>query len=308
MIGRSPLAAACVCVIALAAVRATPQTVFRGAVDMVALDVLVTQGNRPIANLIAADFEVTDNGVRQTILDVSRETQALDVTMVIDISGSISSPLLDSLLHAVTKIRSQLKRGDRVSLVTFNQRVREVIGLSPAELRDPIKVGPTSGSTSLNDAIAIALATPPPVDRRQMAIVFTDGYDTMSFLTEAAVIDVARRARTAVFVVATESSGGTLPLLFFEKITGATGGMVQIVPPMMVNRDNVSSRITFGGKDDLLNASFLRALTDFRTSYVLRYALQGVPRPGWHELAVRVPKGGGRYQIRARNGYLNSER
>jgi len=55
---------------------------------------------------------------------------------------------------------------------------------------------------------------------------------------------------------------------------------------------------------DLLNAPFLRALDEFRTSYVLRYTLQGVKRAGWHDLSVRIVKPGTNYSVRARRGYI----
>jgi hypothetical protein len=54
---------------------------------------------------------------------------------------------------------------------------------------------------------------------------------------------------------------------------------------------------------DGIEQMFLRALDDFRTSYVLRYAAEGVARAGWHEIAVRVIKPGTRYDVRARKGY-----
>ncbi len=54
----------------------------------------------------------------------------------------------------------------------------------------------------------------------------------------------------------------------------------------------------------VFDAAFLRALEDFRTSYVLRYTLEGVSSAGWHDVAVRVVKPGTRYQVRARRGYV----
>ena len=57
-----------------------------------------------------------------------------------------------------------------------------------------------------------------------------------------------------------------------------------------------------GPPDTLLDDAFVKAFDDFRTSYVLRYVLEGVPGPGWHDVAVRVP--GRTYQIRASRGYF----
>ena len=48
-----------------------------------------------------------------------------------------------------------------------------------------------------------------------------------------------------------------------------------------------------------------RALDEFRTSYTLRYTLTGVPRPGWHDIKVKVTHAAARgATIRARRGYF----
>ena len=43
-------------------------------------------------------------------------------------------------------------------------------------------------------------------------------------------------------------------------------------------------------------------LTNFRSSYVLRYTPIEAPKPGWHEIKVKVTRPGS-YNIRARRGY-----
>jgi hypothetical protein len=301
------------------------QPVFRSHAEVVAVDVLVVDRNRPVAGLTVADFELHDNGVPQTILDVSRERVPLDVTLAIDTSGSVHRRLLASLVRAVNTVRERLRPEDRVAVLTFADRIREHVALTAAAGVSPIAIDRAAGATSLNDAIAAALMmAPPDLERRRMAIVFTDGIDTISVLDEAAVLDVARRTRTALFIVAAgpppRSSlsppprRGRLPLpvipeppvQFFEELADITGGRLQMVPhvPFMgVVQDGNVVRGTFGGDERLLDAPFLRALEDFRTSYVLRYAPTGVASGGWHEITVRVPKGRGRYQIRARRGY-----
>jgi hypothetical protein len=70
----------------------------------------------------------------------------------------------------------------------------------------------------------------------------------------------------------------------FRMVASATGGEVIVIDP----------------GDDLSDA-FLRAIDQFRTSYVLRYTPAGVPRAGWHDVTVTVPSG--KYTVRARRGY-----
>ncbi len=284
---------------------AAQQTVFRGTVDSVELDVALLSGKKSVAGLTAADFEIRDNDVKQTILDVSREAQPVDVTLLIDISGSVTDELMKAILRAVERVRKELRQNDRLAIVSFNQRVREHVALKPAGSVGRITVDKPSGMTSMYDAIAVSLATPPPQGRRQMVLLFTDGVDTRSFLDEPAVLDVAGRSRTAIFVVGAGSGPG-MPFDFFAKLTDATGGMTQIVPfmPIHIVVNTPNGRLEGVNEADLLGAPFLRALDEFRTSYVLRYTLQGVKRAGWHDLVVKVTRPGTNYTVRARRGYI----
>lgn len=319
---RLPLAAAALAVLTVAP--GAQQPVFRTAADVVAIDVLVMNGNRPVAGLTAADFELLDNGVPQTLLEVTRDRHPLDVTLVIDTSGSVHRRLLASLVEAVNTVRGRLREGDRLEVITFSDRLRELVALGSAPGVPRVDIVQASGPTSLNDAIAVALAAPPDLERRRMAIVFTDGVDTLSFLSEAQVVAVARRSRTALFVVATRPPQLMVPLrpakpgglrppppvgppeAFFGELADVTGGRLQMVPHVphfRVTTDGSRMRLDSQGSERLLNAPFLRALEDFRTSYVLRYAPTGVVREGWHDVTVRVPKAGRRWQIRTRQGY-----
>ena len=315
---------------ALAAPAATQQMPqFRTGVDIVQLNVAVTEKTRVISDLVAADFEVLDNGVRQEVVSVSREALPIDVMMALDTSESVVQWVQNAIVSAANRIRERLKPADRFSLVTFNQRIHERIALLPASQASAISLGRPTGQTSLNDVIATVLAARPAVDRRQLAIVFSDGFDTTSLLEEDDVLEVARRSQTAMFFVSGQQYGhrvlrswSTTPngglalsttlspgdpnrtgIAFMNRIAAATGGVVQVT-------QLTNMTIRYGGttimrpQNNLLDAPFIKALDDFRTSYVVNYQLAGVPRPGWHEVTVRVKKqGGNRYTIRTRNGY-----
>jgi hypothetical protein len=57
--------------------------------------------------------------------------------------------------------------------------------------------------------------------------------------------------------------------------------------------------------DENLSETFLAAIEDFRTSYVLRYTPAGVKPEGWHEVTVSVKQRN--YTVRARRGYRGIE-
>jgi VWFA-related protein len=215
--------------LALAVTVAGPQQpVFQSAVDLVQVDISVTWKNRPVADLTAADFAISDNGVPQTILDVSRETMPIDLTLILDGSstgGALirNSTVAGSLGQAVNRIRESLRPGDRVSLVTFNRRVEERFHLRPTEALGPVELfsnGPllvAPGETALYDALVLSLPRSATPDRRQLAILCSSGPDTMSFNDEAAAFDVARRSAAAIFVVGSTVDPNPLPGGSFEE-------------------------------------------------------------------------------------------
>lgn len=314
---------------ALAAPTASQQMPqFRTGVDVVQLNVAVTDKTKVISDLVAADFEVLDNGVRQEVVSVSREALPIDVTMALDTSESVVQWIQNAIVSAANRIRERLKPVDRFSLVTFNQRIHERIALLPASQASAITLGRPTGQTSLNDVIATVLAARPAIDRRQLAIVFSDGFDTTSLLDEDDVLEVARRSQTAMFFVSGQQYGyrvvrswSTTPngglalsttlspgdpdrtgIAFMNRIAAATGGIVQV---SQLSNITVRSGFLMIGRqqNNLLDAPFIKALDDFRTSYVVSYSLTGVPRPGWHEVTVRVKRPGKAYTVRTRNGY-----
>jgi hypothetical protein len=211
--------------------------------------------------------------------------------------------------------------------VTFNAVVRERLPLASARAA-PLSLGRPTGQTSLNDAIALALAVPPVPDRRQMVLVFTDGFDSSSILTEDDVLAVAGRSPAAVFLVSRaigspwlppmiskEAGGGTAPVLrgvatlpakFFERLADATGGLSLQTSSIRVDTttDGTRSTMRMTPNDNLLTDVFLRAFEDFRSSYLIRYSPTGVPRGGWHDVSVRVTRSG-RHEVRVRSGYIS---
>jgi hypothetical protein len=100
---------------------------FRATADAVSVDVSVQRGGRPVANLTSADFELRDNGVLQTITDISFEKLPIDVTIAFDVSLSVTDTVLTQLRRAVDEVRTRLRPGDRIKLMTFNMRVTRAL-------------------------------------------------------------------------------------------------------------------------------------------------------------------------------------
>ncbi len=269
------------------------QNTFRVSTDAVRVDVSVRDGAKVITGLAAKDFEVLDNGVAQTIVDVSYGKLPVDVSVALDVSLSVTGPMLDSLRRAILQLMRDLGPDDRLKLITFNMRVMRPVDFTtdPSQVEQAIRAATAGGGTSVWDAIAVSLVSKAPADRRQLVVLFTDGADSSSVSTPAMLVDVAQRSNTTVTSVLpaglvlsagrgdTQSRYKTL-----AQIGAETGGA--IIPV---------------GTD--LTATFRRALDEFRSSYVLHFVPHGVERNGFHVLEVKV-KDKPKLAIRARRGYF----
>jgi VWFA-related protein len=267
----------------------TQQTapVFRARTDVVSVDVAVSRGGRPVTGLTTSDFILMDNGVRQKVEALSVETLAIDVSLVVDLSGSTASTL-ERFKADIQRMAGFLRPTDRVRLVRFSDEVRQIVPMQPSTAPLPLDDLKTGVGTSLNDAVFVALSRPPEVDRRHLVVVFTDAEDTWSTIDNASLPALASRADAVMQVV----------LSTYDRVTD---------PGVLTSRESLKRAAAATGGDvrylrEAVNA-FRLVLDEFRTSYVLRFIPEGVKREGWHELDVQVTKPGA-VTIRARKGYF----
>lgn len=267
------------------------QSVFRSGVDVVFVDVSVTDHHVPVRDLSSADFTLTDNGVTQDIDAVSMESMPIDVTLLLDVSGSVGAGVLQGLTRSIDDTSRALGERDRVRLLTFSHAVRQGFpyrpGGAPPNL-DHLRAG---GSTSIYDALAAAMMQPRAIGRRQMILVFTDGADSRSFMRPDSVQRLAGASDAVVhFAIGLRRGAVDVPRKWqLAEIAAATGG-----------------DITVFRADSALPTAFNNILDRFRTSYVLRYTPQGVAPDGWHAITVRVSSPA--YDVRSKKGWLGQSR
>jgi VWFA-related protein len=276
--------------IASAGPRAQQQPTFRSVSDLVAVQVSVHTARSVVSGLAAADFELTDNGVRQEISAVSADKVSADVTLVVDTSGSVIRSL-DRFKSDVRRMADELRQNEQLRLITFDTSVREVLPMAPAARRVPVDAIRSGDLTSLLDAMLMALARAPRPDRRHLVFVFTDGYDNASLLGYSALPALAGRVDAVLHIVLVKVTGVPTPAVnpAFDALAAAaerTGGA--LYPPGEAPADVV--------------AAFRLALEAFRHGYVLYYSPAGVTRGGRHDIKVRVTRPG-TFEVQARQGY-----
>ena len=277
------------------------QPVFRTTADVVSVDASVQRDRRPVSGLTAADFELLDNGVPQEISEVAYEKLPIDVTLVLDVSASVTGSVLDELRRALRQVRADLGTADRLRLITFNMRIRKRVDFAQpaADLDAALNTLRGAGSSAVFDALAVAMTTADVPGRRRLLVLFSDGQDSSSITDPDELLDVARRSTPTIAVIlgspvpdrpaslvrtSSALASATVNTLT-ERLTAETGGIVTTVK----SGENLTSK-------------FRRMVQDFRSSYVLYFTPRGVERSGAHTLEVKVKRPGA--EVRARRGYV----
>ena len=245
---------------------------FRAATDAVSIDVSVRDGSRAITRLQSQDFELIDNGVRQSIEAISIEQVPVDLTLLLDASSS-TAQVIERFKERAQQLAAMLRRDDRVRLVAFSGGVIEVFPLTQAGGRLPLEKLVARGTTSLHEALLLSLVRSQSAGHRQLVVVFSDGLDTAASSMRRPWPTVATRADCVLHFVLSGYPGAKPPTArSLRAAAEATGGALHEVR----------------AASTMPSDAFRRVFEDFRQSYVLRYTLTGVRAPGWHEVTVRV--------------------
>src|SRR6186713_2135653 len=99
------------------------QQTFRSRTDVVLVPVSVMKGRTPVAGLKAADFEVTDNGVRQTVDGIASDQVPIDVTLVLTGRSADRNVEHARSLASAEATRTFLQPADRLRLVWVTDEV-----------------------------------------------------------------------------------------------------------------------------------------------------------------------------------------
>lgn len=235
----------------------------------VRVDVLATEGHRPVGGLTASDFELLDNGVPQTIDVVDIRDLKVNAVLALDVSASTGGRVLDDLVGAGNALLAGLHDDEPASLTTFSHIVAPRVPLTTDReaVRRVFRTASAGGQTAVIDGIYEAMMTAQSEAGRPLVMVFTDGLDTASWLRPQELLDATRRASAVVYTVAA-GRAGQWPLL--KDIADATGGRAIVLK---------------SSKD--LESEIANILGEFRSRYVLSFSPRGVSDTGYHTLTVR---------------------
>ena len=278
------------------------QPAFRSAIDVVSMNVTVTDStNKYITDLTEKDFEIFEDGVKQDLTLFNRSNLPVALSLLIDTSSSMEDRMATAQDAAIGFVR-RLRPTDLGEVIGFDSRaeVLQKFTGSTAELEQAIRRTVAGGSTSMNNALYIALKglKKVPVQqedeiRRQAIILLSDGEDTSSLVTFDDVLDLARRSETAIYAIglmedtgSSQSKGFREATYALRQLTNDTGGRA-FFPADVRSLANVYGQI----------------YDELSSQYTIGYTSKNPRRDGaWRRLVVRVARPN--VQARTKQGYF----
>jgi VWFA-related protein len=257
-------------------------------VDVVQITAVVTDSRGHfVTGLTQKDFAVSEDGKPQTITSFSDARTPLELVTAIDVSSSVREAL-PGMKTAAARFLGALEPADQVTLVGFNDNLFTVARRSTDQVVRERAIGRLAswGGTALYDAIIHAVDVLGRQPGRRAIVLFTDGDDQSSHAPIATAVAKVEGSDAMIYPVGQGRAVNAKDLQkLLERLATTSGG-----------------RAFFSNSPSKLDEVFAEILDDLHHQYVLAYPAPDNQRDGkWHR--VTVVAGGGKYRVRARQGY-----
>ncbi len=265
------------------------QPSFRAGIEVVSLNVIVTApGGKYVTDLAQDDFSVFEDGVKQDVTFFNKTNLPIALALLLDTSASMDVKLA-AAQEAAIGFAKRLRPQDLGEVIDFDSRVvvLQPFTNSAAELEAAIRKTAAGGSTSLYNAVYIALkdlkkAVAKNVDeiRRQAIVVLSDGEDTSSLLPFEEVLDLSKRSETAIYAIGLRSpENGTLQSKGFREAEFVLRQLAQ----------ETGGRAFFPNQVAELNTVYGQIADELSSQYTVGYSSRNPKRDGgWRRVVVRV--------------------
>ena len=143
---------------------------------------VLDRDGRFISGLQQKDFQIFENGAAQKIDYFASVEQPFTVVLLIDVSPS-TSYRIDEIQDAAIAFVNQLRAGDKVMVISFDERVHVLSQPTNNRnvLRNAIRQANFGDGTSLYEAVDYTIKQQlRRIQGRKAIVIFTDGVDTTS--------------------------------------------------------------------------------------------------------------------------------
>jgi VWFA-related protein len=268
-------------------------------VEEVVLNATVLEGNRLVPDLKGDNFQVSEDGAKQTIISFQHTDLPVSIALVVDNSGSMARKRPSVNKSALDLIEASNPQ-DEAFVVNFSDEafIDQEFTSDVNKLRDGLGHIESRGGTALYDAV-VASADKLAADAKrpkQVLILITDGEDNASTLNlEQTIRRVQQLSGPVIY---------SIGLLFgdemshaevrharraLEMLSGETGG-IAFFPKSIENIDQIAAEVA----------------RDIRNQYTLGYrSTKPMTEPGFRRIEVNAQsKGMGKLTVRTRTGYF----
>jgi Ca-activated chloride channel homolog len=281
---------------------------FRSGVDLVALNVVVTDGKSNFVNgLTADDFAVYEDGVQQDVSYFAAGEVPLDLAILLDTSASMTSKIATAQQAAIG-FASTLRARDRLTVVDIKDATQILAPLSgdiEAAKRAILSTMPRGG-TALYNGLYLTLKELTKQRRsnddvrRQAIVVLSDGDDTASLMAFDDVMAVAKESGIAIYTI----------MLRSKSAVSATGSNARYFSQsefgMKSLAQETGARAFFPLDITELAGVYTLIAEELASQYALGYLSKNPKRDGaYRRVIVRVSDRPG-MQTRTRSGYLSA--
>lgn len=277
---------------------AIAQQRFKAGVELVPLNISVSDGTRFVTDLEEEEFEVFEDGVKQNVSFFSRRQQPIALAILLDTSNSMEDKLATAQ-QAAAGFAKRLRPEDVAEVIGFSTQVRilQTFTSDAAAVERAIRETTADGSTALYNAIYISLKELKKIKakseediRRQAIVVLSDGDDTSSLLPYEEVLELAKRSETAIYTI------GIRP----PDLGRATFKEAEYVLRSLAQE--TGGRSFFPTSVHELPKIYDSISQELSTLYSVAYASKNPSKNGkWRRIVVRVTRAG--LVTRTRQGY-----
>jgi hypothetical protein len=284
---------------------------FRMTAETVVVTVSVRDPSGRTPDLTAADFEIQDNGVRQTIDQAVVADLPIDATILIptDWWRRDRPPAPAEIISEdLTRLsRESLRPHDRLRVLTSgdaHEAVAWKAGGTDVVARPP----PSPYGNTIADSLLFALSRSTPPSRRQVIVLFEDREsDYNSAVAPEMLPALAAPADATLYVVIGRPAWAPsrLDLLAGLKLNAGISLPTSTLQVALRDAARATGGDAFAPAGQALDfaGAFRDMLQDLRDSYLVGFTPTGDRRPGFHTLTVKVKNASG-LKIRARSGYM----
>jgi Ca-activated chloride channel family protein len=193
--------------------------------DLVSLNASVVDARgHAIEGLEARDFDVYEDGTRQTIANFSATSEPFTLMLLIDVSGSTAQEV-DLMKDAARSFLEHVGPDDRIGVIVFSNEVVEIAEITDSReqvLKEIDGINTTGGAaghrfsqntgTSFYDALYLAVneSSLKQATGRKAIIIMSDGVDSTSRMRFAEVARAVGASKASVFVLSLDTEKANL--------------------------------------------------------------------------------------------------